>query len=103
MLIKQPFEMVTVPVAFAAPALASITAATRYRKRCPGIAIPFKSDRPKKKGTGGLCQATPMPSSWEKRYSPWTLVTASITRSRLKEPGFWRGGNSLKLCSHLAT
>ena len=27
----------------------------------------------------------------------------SITRSRLKLPGFWRGGNSLKLCSHLPT
>jgi 3-oxoacyl-[acyl-carrier-protein] synthase II len=26
-------------------------------------------------------------------------VTASITRSRLKLPGFWRGGNSRKLCS----
>lgn len=30
-------------------------------------------------------------------------VTASMTRSRLKLPGFWRGGNSLKLCSHLPT
>ena len=26
-----------------------------------------------------------------------------MTRSRLKLPGFWRGGNSLKLCSQLAT
>jgi hypothetical protein len=32
-----------------------------------------------------------------------TFVTASITRSRLKLPGFWRGGNSRKLCSHCAT
>ena len=39
-----------------------------------------------------------------KRYlSPPCLVTASITRSRLKLPGFWRGGNSRKLCSHCAT
>lgn len=30
-------------------------------------------------------------------------MTASITRSRLKLPGFWRGGNSLKLWSHLPT
>ena len=34
---------------------------------------------------------------------PGTSDTASITRSRLKLPGFWRGGNSLKLCSHCAT
>jgi hypothetical protein len=34
---------------------------------------------------------------------PALLVTASITRSRLKLPGFWRGGNSLKLCSHWPT
>ena len=27
----------------------------------------------------------------------------SITLLRLKVPGFWRGGNSLKLCSHRAT
>ena len=30
-------------------------------------------------------------------------VTASITRSRLKLPGFWRGGNSRKLWSHCPT
>ena len=35
--------------------------------------------------------------------SPAPFVTASITRSRLKLPGFWRGGNSRKLCSQLAT
>ena len=28
------------------------------------------------------------------------LVTTSITRLRLKLPGFWLGGNSRKLCSH---
>jgi hypothetical protein len=28
------------------------------------------------------------------------LVIASITRSRLKLPGFCLGGNSLKLCNH---
>jgi hypothetical protein len=32
--------------------------------------------------------------------SPAPLLMASITRSRLKLPGFWRGGNSRKLCSH---
>ena len=32
-----------------------------------------------------------------------TSVTASITRSRLKLPGFCRGGNSRKLCSQLPT
>ena len=31
------------------------------------------------------------------------LVIASITWSRLKLAGFWRGGNSLKLCSHWPT
>ena len=30
-------------------------------------------------------------------------MTVSITRSRLKLPGFWRGGNSLKLSSHWPT
>ena len=30
-------------------------------------------------------------------------VTASMTRSRLKLPGFWRGGNSLRLWSHCPT
>ena len=30
-------------------------------------------------------------------------VTASITRSRLKLPGFCRGGNSRKLCNHCPT
>jgi hypothetical protein len=34
-------------------------------------------------------------------FEPW--VTASITRSRLKLPGFWRGGKSRKLCSQLPT
>ena len=34
---------------------------------------------------------------------PALLMTASITRSRLKLPGFWRGGNSLKLWSHWPT
>ena len=34
---------------------------------------------------------------------PCGLVTASITRSRLKLPGFMRGGNSRKLCSHCPT
>jgi hypothetical protein len=30
-------------------------------------------------------------------------VTASITRSRLKPPGFWRGGKSRKPCNRGAT
>ena len=34
---------------------------------------------------------------------PGTCDTDSITRSRLKLPGFWRGGNSRKLCSQFAT
>ena len=34
------------------------------------------------------------------RYCLEPAVTASMTRSRLKLPGFWRGGNSLKLWSH---
>ena len=37
------------------------------------------------------------------RYCLEPGVTASMTRSRLKLPGFWRGGNSLKLCSHRPT
>ena len=37
------------------------------------------------------------------RHWPCGFVTASITRSRLKLPGFWRGGNSRKLCSHWPT
>ena len=31
------------------------------------------------------------------------LVSFSITWLRLKLPGFWRGGNSLKLCIHSPT
>jgi hypothetical protein len=31
------------------------------------------------------------------------LITASITRSRLKLPRFWRGGNSRKPCNRGAT
>jgi hypothetical protein len=38
----------------------------------------------------------------EALYLPDRL-TDSMTRSRLKLPGFWRGGNSRKLCSHCAT
>ena len=34
---------------------------------------------------------------------PCGAITASITRSRLKLPGFWRGGNSRKLWSHWPT
>ena len=37
------------------------------------------------------------------RPEPCWAVTASITRSRLKLPGFCRGGNSRKLCSHCPT
>ncbi len=36
-------------------------------------------------------------------HCPCGRVTASITRSRLKLPGFWRGGNSRKLCSQRPT
>ncbi len=36
-------------------------------------------------------------------HCPCGLVTASMTRSRLKLPGFWRGGKSRKLCNHLPT
>ena len=35
-------------------------------------------------------------------WLPGRLVNSSMTLSRLKEPGFWRGGNSLKLCSQSA-
>ena len=41
-----------------------------------------------------------------RRLGPYCFdpaVTASMTRSRLKLPGFCRGGNSLKLCSHWPT
>ena len=37
------------------------------------------------------------------RHWPCGFVTASMTRSRLKLPGFWRGGKSRKLCSQRAT
>jgi argininosuccinate synthase len=37
------------------------------------------------------------------RLAPEVAVTASMTRSRLKLPGFCRGGNSRKLCSHSPT
>ena len=33
------------------------------------------------------------------RPEPGVVMTASMTLSRLKLPGFCRGGNSLKLCS----
>ncbi len=36
------------------------------------------------------------------RYWPLLAVSDSITRSRLKLPGFCRGGNSWKLWSQLA-
>ena len=34
---------------------------------------------------------------------PAPCMILSIASPRLKEPGFWRGGNSLKLCSHCPT
>ena len=37
----------------------------------------------------------------ESGYCFEPCCTASIARSRLKLPGFWRGGKSRKLCSHL--
>jgi hypothetical protein len=38
----------------------------------------------------------------ERRHLPLPcgLVTASMTLSKLKLPGFWRGGNSRKVCSY---
>ena len=36
-------------------------------------------------------------------YCALFAVRLSITASMLKLPGFWRGGNSLKLCSHCPT
>ena len=57
--------------------------------------------------SGPLQQAEPANDAGARHMPPWsycwTLVTASITRSRLKLPGFWRGGYSLKLCNHWPT
>ena len=50
--------------------------------------------------TGPAWGAAPAPPQ---RAAPGVAVTASMTRSRLKLPGFCRGGNSLKLCSHSPT
>ena len=51
-----------------------------------------RSDRRRPAGTAGPPCAC---------YCLLPAVTASITRSRLKLPGFWRGGYSLKDWSHL--
>ena len=58
------------------------------------------------RGSGyGVPQCLLVP--WFHRLGYWLppgpAVTASITLSRLKLPGFWRRGKSLKLCTHFAT
>lgn len=53
--------------------------------------------------SGGVCPRPSTPDPLTIYLSPAPLEMASMTRSRLKLPGFWRGGNSLKLCSHSPT
>ena len=54
-------------------------------------------------GGCGPASSARCPAAARHASLPALLITASITRSRLKLPGFWRGGNSLKLCSHWPT
>ncbi len=58
---------------------------------------------PVRMGRGFLAPPERENFSWKADYCDASMVTFSITWLRLKVPGFWRGGNSLKLWSHAAT
>jgi hypothetical protein len=54
-----------------------------------------KEKRPRVGGRSGLLRLVTGAN-----FSPALFAIASTTRSRLRLPGFWRGGNSRKICSH---
>ena len=69
----------------------------------PFIVNGFRCERPHPVGTSAAGQVGSVLLSIRYHCLPGLLITASMTRSRLKLPGFWRGGNSRKLCSHCPT
>ena len=107
-------EVVPHPAASCTPSAAGCSARGRPTRRWPTCSCSTASGSlaaspPATAGSSANCRPRcarrpdrAQPSARPQRPAAGA-VTASITRSRLKLPGFCRGGNSRKLCSHWPT